>query len=261
MLGQDSSDSIRDQSSSTSQTKKPISPAARYLAYAIGEIALVVIGILLALQINNWNEGQLLRKEEFSTLNALYDELSNNSDIIDSSQMIMHRIISYGDTIRRAIDPYGSNISDQYFMILLGRTGFTPRCNVTTDVLEELRSTGNLKIISNISLRRKIGRWSSALNELRKEEDDWALEFYQQYIPFTSKWISWADIDFILNKDDPRYFKTHFKYDPKRILKEFEFSNQFEMHYWRMTRIEERLKLLSEITDDIVVLLDSELKN
>jgi len=33
----------------------------KYLKYAIGEIALVVIGILIALQINNWNEGRKLQ--------------------------------------------------------------------------------------------------------------------------------------------------------------------------------------------------------
>lgn len=35
----------------------------KYLIYAIGEIILVVIGILIALQINNWNEGVKQRKE------------------------------------------------------------------------------------------------------------------------------------------------------------------------------------------------------
>ena len=30
----------------------------KYLVYAFGEIALVMIGILLALQVNNWNEGR-----------------------------------------------------------------------------------------------------------------------------------------------------------------------------------------------------------
>jgi len=34
--------------------------ARKYLLYAIGEIALVVIGILIALQINNWNEKMIL---------------------------------------------------------------------------------------------------------------------------------------------------------------------------------------------------------
>jgi hypothetical protein len=42
---------------------KPASPAGRYMRYACGEIVLVVIGILIALQINNWNEK---RKETIS---------------------------------------------------------------------------------------------------------------------------------------------------------------------------------------------------
>ncbi|MBT8324660.1 MAG: hypothetical protein KJO96_05115 [Winogradskyella sp.] len=36
----------------------------KYFKYAIGEIILVVIGILIALQINNWNESNKLKKEE-----------------------------------------------------------------------------------------------------------------------------------------------------------------------------------------------------
>jgi hypothetical protein len=38
------------------KTGKPALPAGRYFKYAIGEIILVVVGILIALQINNWNE-------------------------------------------------------------------------------------------------------------------------------------------------------------------------------------------------------------
>ena len=49
---------------------KPAWPAGRYLRYAIGEIVLVVIGILIALQINNWNENQ---KKEIKTLNDLHN--------------------------------------------------------------------------------------------------------------------------------------------------------------------------------------------
>ena len=43
----------------------------KYLKYAIGEIALVVIGILIALQINNWNETQKQNREEISILKNL----------------------------------------------------------------------------------------------------------------------------------------------------------------------------------------------
>jgi hypothetical protein len=48
----------------------------RYLTYAIGEIALVMIGILLALQINNWNENQKLRHRQVDLINALILDLN-----------------------------------------------------------------------------------------------------------------------------------------------------------------------------------------
>lgn len=44
----------------------------RYLTYALGEIALVMIGILLALQVNNCNEGKKTLGQEKRKLNALY---------------------------------------------------------------------------------------------------------------------------------------------------------------------------------------------
>ena len=50
-------------------TGKPALPAGRYLKYAIGEIILVVIGILIALQVNNWNEKRKDIKMEKTGLN------------------------------------------------------------------------------------------------------------------------------------------------------------------------------------------------
>jgi len=52
---------------------------ANYLKYAIGEIVLVVIGILIALQINNWNEARKLKKVELNLLNELNDVLEGGT--------------------------------------------------------------------------------------------------------------------------------------------------------------------------------------
>ena len=50
----------------------------KYLTYAIGEIILVVIGILIALSINNWNELQKLNEKEINVAKELYIELNEN---------------------------------------------------------------------------------------------------------------------------------------------------------------------------------------
>ncbi|MAN60182.1 MAG: hypothetical protein CMC08_10140 [Flavobacteriaceae bacterium] len=54
----------------------PGSPVAKYLLYALGEIVLVVIGILIALQINTWNENRKNRIEERTILQSLAENLS-----------------------------------------------------------------------------------------------------------------------------------------------------------------------------------------
>lgn len=54
-----------------------------YLKYAIGEIVLVVIGILIALQINNWNTNKTLSHEELKILTSLTEEFSQNLENFD----------------------------------------------------------------------------------------------------------------------------------------------------------------------------------
>ena len=64
---------IKDKILQKNSTKSAL-PLGRYLKYAIGEIASVVIGILIALQINNWNEMRKLKIQE-KILQAIDNEL------------------------------------------------------------------------------------------------------------------------------------------------------------------------------------------
>ncbi|NJN49867.1 MAG: hypothetical protein HC798_00105 [Polaribacter sp.] len=59
---------------------------SKYLKYAIGEIVLVVIGILIALQINNWNEERKNKTEEKQVLSSL---LANLKDIHQQSKQFL----------------------------------------------------------------------------------------------------------------------------------------------------------------------------
>ncbi len=52
---------------------------AKYLRYAVGEIVLVVIGILIALQVNNWNENQKQKKRETVYLQNLSIDLKETN--------------------------------------------------------------------------------------------------------------------------------------------------------------------------------------
>jgi hypothetical protein len=68
-----------------------------YLIYAIGEIALVMIGILLALQVNNWNENRKTKKQLQSILNTVSTDLKTDTIRANS-------ILQFYDTIKKKSD-------------------------------------------------------------------------------------------------------------------------------------------------------------
>jgi len=69
-------------------TQKPTSPIGGYLPYAVGEIALVVIGILIALQINNWNEVRKTKIKERSLYQKIIVDLEQEEKILNDALTI-----------------------------------------------------------------------------------------------------------------------------------------------------------------------------
>ncbi|MEM1260720.1 MAG: DUF6090 family protein, partial [Bacteroidota bacterium] len=64
---------------------------SKYLLYAIGEIVLVVIGILIALQVNNWNNENTNRKKEALLLKQIHRDFKSNKKQLDSIVLINKR--------------------------------------------------------------------------------------------------------------------------------------------------------------------------
>ena len=73
----------------TGKTGKPALPAGRYFKYAIGEIVLVVIGILIALQINSWNEQRKQNTAEKEFIQGIKNDLLQDKQFID---LVLNRI-------------------------------------------------------------------------------------------------------------------------------------------------------------------------
>ena len=86
----------------------------KYMRYAIGEIVLVVIGILIALQINNWNETQRARSEEKALRQNLREALQSASlqseDFIAEEQQLINTLI-----LALGIQPAGQQVAEEYF--------------------------------------------------------------------------------------------------------------------------------------------------
>ena len=89
-----------------------------YVKYAIGEIVLVVIGILIALQINNWNEHQKTEKFEHKLLAELVQALQSDIDGMRFVIQQNRKIIDQGACIIELIDgkrSYHDSLSTYFF--------------------------------------------------------------------------------------------------------------------------------------------------
>jgi hypothetical protein len=124
----------------------------RYLKYAIGEIILVVIGILIALQINNWNEDKKLRVQELKYLKNLRTdvllELKTNDSLITyraNTAKAAARILVF-ETLQTPTDVIAL---EQNIQLVFRRINFIP----TNNTFKELLSSGNLNSITNDSIK------------------------------------------------------------------------------------------------------------
>ena len=135
---------------------------SKYTLYAIGEIALVVIGILIALQINNWNEKRKLQNKEIKIYQEIQSELTESLVDIESDLEDLKRNFNASIKIR---DMYiGKNVSKDSFMYYMPYVYDKEATNPKSSAFESLKSFG-LDILSNDTLRQNI----TSLYQLRFE--------------------------------------------------------------------------------------------
>jgi len=80
---------------------------AKYLRYAVGEILLVVIGILIALQVNNWNESRKLHKNDIDFLRSLDNEIVIDTAVLNSKKQEFN---GYNNEIKNTLKLYDNAI-------------------------------------------------------------------------------------------------------------------------------------------------------
>ena len=124
-----------------------------YSRYAIGEIVLVVIGILIALQINNWNEDKKTSKLETKILKELLSNLKLDLKEIQADIHYMDEINLACSTVREYLKNYDKAPDTLYKIASILRV--TPHFDPNTSGYGLLQSKG-VEIISNDSLRNSI---------------------------------------------------------------------------------------------------------
>jgi len=127
----------------------------RYSRYAIGEILLVMVGILLALQVNNWNNLRSERALEVKYLRGIKADLQ--VDLINLKTFIDDKELKYisAAAILEMDAPQTASELDALDSIIWNVFGWV-RYDQSTNTLDELIGSGNLSLIKNDSIKRMI---------------------------------------------------------------------------------------------------------
>jgi hypothetical protein len=120
----------------------------KYLLYAIGEIILVVIGILIALSINNWNEAQKNSKEQYFQLTKLKNNLTTDALLLKSS---IDKDSIINERLKFCIEALyeNSDISMIEFINAFQYITQTNSFEQSNSAFESLVSSGSIKLIKN----------------------------------------------------------------------------------------------------------------
>lgn len=245
------------------------SKVRNYFFYAIGEIVLVVIGILIALQINTWNQERVVKQEIKTNLVNLSAAIEQDLDLLKAIEAhnefrinSILQILKWTEIPFREIDTIPIKLkstliwqgevpetfNDEFFKKTFGLIGAPRRMVVQTYAIEELKNSGlyskfdNQKLKSTLNLYYSQLKWFFGQDEFSENK---TVEEIRNYIIINYN-LDETDIPFIANPLET------IKKDPGLLirLREVRYNAGWRLHGAK-TSINRAELLLEEIQKEI----------
>ena len=242
-----------------------------YLKYAIGEIVLVVVGILIALQINNLNQEGKLRQEEQELLLQLKMEYQSNLDQLDQ------KITMRKDMIRSCLKlmEYRDSPNELNKDSVLYHIETTRVAPTFDPIINDIISSGRIHLLQNIKLKGLLTKWTSRVIQVTEEEDLWNQYRLHHYYPFLSKngtlrsleslfWEKNAFQAFHLKKDKKVNFSippSKRPFDPATIINHPEFESHLALCASLSEITNNQSQVLRQNIIDILNLIENDLNS
>jgi len=139
----------------------------KYFKYAIGEIILVVIGILIALSINNWNENRKESILEQSYYCLLLNDIEQDKIKIEELTALNNKRIEASNKAIIEIQNDKVNLVELGKAIGLSRRDGSQYFVPNTSTYEDIKSSGNLNIIKNKKITKSLNRYTKTVEGYR----------------------------------------------------------------------------------------------
>ena len=223
------------------------SKTANYIKYAIGEIVLVMIGILLALQVNSWNQSRLDRIEEKNILAKLHDEFLENKTEVDKSTAIYKSAMNSNSVLMNLIGSDEATLQKHNLDSLFYESLPSLQIVLSNNTVKNIVLSGKLNTIKNAEIIKLINQWEAHLVLIKEREKtllDW---INNQLIPLISDYVPFKQMDAYGNM--PWSGKSKLKSDYYRLFQQLKYENVLDNVLWYHNK--NRLSL--EIANDLIL--------
>lgn len=223
---------------------------SKYLLYAIGEIILVVIGILIALQVNKWNQARLDAIAEKQIIEKLHSEFAVNKNAIEKSLLKTQSLMDANMQLMKLVGASKEKLKS-YNLDSLFHSGSGSNDVVFADnTFKNLLQTDRLSLLKNKELSELLYQWN-ALTEIRKSRvmklDTWVNNFY---LPYLLPKISFKEMDTYGKLKWSG--KSKVKPDYYSLFQEVEFENYLDNILWYNQSLYNRSMEMYELIDKII---------
>lgn len=245
---------------------------ARYLRHALGETALVVVGILIALQIDNWNDFRIDREQEREYLASMVADLREDIHGIDQAVSGNKLLISGIEDLLALLQEPGSdnNYRRKVFVSSIVYTYWYLRVDFSELTMTQLKSSGDLQLIESPDVRQAMLRYEQGIESSRHQYEEIALYFHvfeasqKQLLNYrlAKKSFEYIEGDYL------RILEPLTKFEPLVPEGEYFLSNDPVLveHYYSdmlfyMTTLNNTVEFLTkqkEVAEDLIRLIRSE---
>lgn len=224
--------------------------ARKYFLYALGEILLVVIGILIALQIDTWNESKKQQQASLDFITRLQKEVQINIGYAGAEIKTEESQIQAARTILSFFNNPGkagirSDLDSLIYVILSNNT-----LEIVSGTLNEGFNTGNIAIITPDSLRSALYNLPSLIEEIRKQEEIDREDVNGHFTQFLYYNYNYRNMDNRFSPYKGVIGPTKFtEYDNLSLLESNAFENMVDNRFWNCM---EQLRHLQEMNEALL---------
>ncbi len=236
--------------------------ASKYILYAIGEIILVVIGILIALQINNSNEDQKLRNQELHYLKNLKTDLNLNITELDKYITVRNSRIESANYVLEHFE--GKPLTDlNAFAFHTTNIYIWQKFSQQDNTFQELINSGNLALISNDTIKNGLLNLQALYKKLKNEEAHFR---YDAELLLYEPSYGILDLNPIVKNftyqvsngqagENLELSKTNYE----TMLKDIKQKNGFVMANYEFSVMNAQFNEMKTMCNSIIILIDNEL--